>query len=626
METSSNRVLIETKAPLSLELASVQPRGPVHPSPADWGDQIVYFLLPDRFSDGREDLHPLFDRSNTGQFAARDRHEWMDAGKRFTGGTIKGIEKHLPYVRSLGATTIWIGPIWKQRADLQTYHGYGIQNFLDVDPRFGTRQDLRDLVDAAHALGMYVLLDVIYNHTGNNWYYDDNGSPREIMPFRREPYPLHGWRSRESASIAQCHDLEDGVWPIELQNPDWYSRQGAIQNWDEPGKELHREAEFRRGDFCSLKDLKLETSDVLAAMVHCYQYWIALSDCDGFRVDTVKHVAPEISAIFCHDVRTFARRLGKQNFLLLGEVTGCASIARNYLDPDGPNLDSVLDIESAPRRLADFVKGLSSPQDFFDHFGGRDALGDVRAIGRHHVSVLDDHDMVCRQHKQRFACEVNSCDAATQTAHAVGVQLTTPGIPCIYYGTEQGFCGSESMHDESHEPRDKQAKVPEADRYIRECMFAGPFGAFGTQGCHFFDPNHPAYLRIAAIARIRQSDDLPGRALRAGALYVREVRHGGDEFRVSKAGELVAWSRVAEKGSVIVALNTHGSEPRGGDVTVDSSLHPCGSNLRVLYRGDWPDEQLRSPPTDETVEVQSLEDGRCFVRIDLPPAGMMILT
>src|SRR4051794_17145236 len=78
------------------------------------------------------------------------------------------------YLQSLGITTLWIGPIWKQRSEDNTsYHGYAIQNFLDVDPRFGTRQDLRDLVDAAHDRGMYVLLDVIYNHMGNNFFYAD---------------------------------------------------------------------------------------------------------------------------------------------------------------------------------------------------------------------------------------------------------------------------------------------------------------------------------------------------------------------------------------------------------------------------------------------------------------------
>lgn len=618
------KTIIERECPTSLELASLQPRGSVHPSPADWGDEILYFLLPDRFSDGKERSRPRWDRFNARAFKALDYRSWMEAGKGFVGGTLRGITAQLPYIQRLGVTTIWLGPVWKQRADLRTYHGYGIQNFLEVDPRFGTRQDLRNLVDQAHDMGLRVLLDVIYNHTGNNWFYNMEGSPREMLPFRREPYAFHGWRSRFGQSISKCVDLEDGVWPAEFQNPQWYSRCGTIEHWDEPGKELERDAEFRLGDFGDMKDLKLERSETLDALIRVYQYWIALSDCDGFRIDTVKHIPHDVSAIFCHDIRTFARRLGKSNFLLLGEVTGATDIVKRYVDPDGPNIDCILDIESAPQRLADFVKGLAPPQHFFDHFGGRDALGGVRTLGKHHVSILDDHDMVWRDCKRRFACGNGSADADAQAAHAVGVQLTTPGIPCIYYGTEQGFCGSQEMHHSQYEPADSSGRLPMADRYVRESMFGGGFGAFGTSGCHFFDDSHPIFQRIAAIARLRNRSDHVGLALRRGDLYLREVRFN-TEFEAPKQGEVVAWSRVIENASVVIALNTHGNEARGADITVDAVLHPGGSMLKVLYRGDW-SEQDRSSPPEEFLKVEMLPDGRCIVRVDLSPAGMIILT
>lgn len=525
--TQGLQLVVEPNAPTTLDDLNLSPRGPVHPSPADWSDQVLYFLLPDRFSDGREHARPLFDRSNPDANRYRDHKQWMRSGCCFQGGTLKGVQSKLDYLRALGVTTLWVGPIWKQRKELQTYHGYGIQNFLDVDPRFGTRQDLRALVDAAHARGMYVLLDVIYNHTGNNFFYDKDGEPSETMPYREgNPHPFHGWRSADGTSIPRCEGPDDGVWPAEFQNPEWYTRAGTIRNWDHPGRELAADAEFRRGDFGDMKDLNVENSDVLDALVRCYQYWIALSDCDGFRIDTVKHVSPQVSAIFCHNIRAFTRRLGKKNFLLLGEVTGNNEIVRHYVDPTGPNLDSVLDIESAPRRLSDMVKGLTSPEEFFSHFGGRDAMGDVRKIGRHHVSILDDHDMVWRDGKHRFSWNNTSADAPAQAAHAVGVQLTTPGIPCIYYGTEQCFTGSESTHDEAHEPRcPERGCIPAADRYVRECMFGGKFGAFGTAGCHFFDPAFATYIRIAAITRLRARQDYIGQCLRRGDAVAPVVHH-----------------------------------------------------------------------------------------------------
>jgi glycosidase len=617
---------IEPEAPSDLAQLNLNPRGDVHPSPNDWGDQVLYFLLPDRFSDGLESGRAMYDRSSPQRCRVKDRKAWMESGTLFQGGRITGITSKLDYLKSLGATALWIGPVWKQRIDLpNSYHGYGIQNFLEIDPRWGTRQDLRDLVDAAHEKGMYVLLDVIINHTGNNFFYDHDGQPWSTMPYRKwPPYDLHGWRNAHGQSVKQISGPEDGVWPREFQNIDWYTRAGQIAHWDSPGQDLAADVEFRRGDFGENKDLNTGSSDVVDALCRCYQYWIALSDCDGFRIDTLKHIPSEVSAIFCHEMRMFARRIGKKNFLLLGEVTGAANLAEHYVNSDVPNLDAVLDIESAPRRLADFVKGLCAPDEFFKQFGGGDALGQLRSDGRHHVSILDDHDMVCRPHKHRFAWNNTSKDPYAQVAHAVGVQLTTPGIPCIYYGTEQAFAGAQFVHDESVQKRSDDGAIPYADRYVRECMFGGGFGAFESAGCHFFDPSHPTYRRIAAIARLRLRSDDIGKALRHGRLFVRETRVNGDAFGPPRQGEIAAWSRVIEPMTVIVALNTHGLEARGADVTIDSEQHPPGSTVRVLYRGDWDEKKLTSPDSIEEIPVTHHEDGRVTIRVDLPPAGMAI--
>jgi glycosidase len=211
--------IIEEFSARTLSAADLHPRGRVFPSPVNWRDQILYQLLPDRFSDGRETQRPLFDRDHPEQFRASHKAAWVAAGNKFNGGTLKGIASKLNYLQNLGITTIWVNPPWKQRIDLQTYHGYGIQNFLDIDSRFGTRQDLRDLVDAAHDRGMYVILDVIYNHSGSNWFYQDemDGRPQEKLPYRSSrPYAIHGWRSAQGTSIPAPVSIEDGVFPEEF--------------------------------------------------------------------------------------------------------------------------------------------------------------------------------------------------------------------------------------------------------------------------------------------------------------------------------------------------------------------------------------------------------------------------
>ena len=344
---------IEAIAPDTLATANLSPRGRVMPSPIDWRDHFFYFLLPDRFSDGGEADRPLFDTSAPNLHQAADLPSWQRSGKFFQGGTIKGIESKLDYLQSLGVSTLWVGPVFRQRQDLETYHGYGIQNFLDLDPRFGSRQDLRDLVDAAHDRGMYVVLDVIYNHSGNNWFYADQGEPRPTMPYRYQPpYPFQGWRSATGISTDTIGNESDGVWPQEFQTLDWYNRAGQIRKWDPEEWEdpLHPENEFRRGDFFDLKDFDLQKGDVLSAVIKVYQYWISLSDCDGFRIDTVKHVPFEASRNFCGAIHEYCESIGKNNFLLLGEVTGGEEMARNYLEIFGRNLDAVLDIGAPASR------------------------------------------------------------------------------------------------------------------------------------------------------------------------------------------------------------------------------------------------------------------------------------
>ncbi|MCW4040026.1 MAG: alpha-amylase family glycosyl hydrolase [Candidatus Bathyarchaeota archaeon] len=619
--------LIEKNAPIKLSDIDLKPRGQVYSSPSSWRDQVLYFLLPDRFSDGRDQDRPLFDRSDMQQFKA-DKWKWMEAGKAFQGGTLKGIESKLDYLRTLGATALWIGPIWHQRIDLDTYHGYGIQNFLDVDPRFGTRQDLRDLIDATHEKDMYVLIDVIYNHSGNNWFYRNfNGNACDAIPYRYKPtYPFNGWRSKGGQRVDHIIEVGDAVWPEEFQNPEWYTRAGQIQRWDpEPWEHpLHPDCEFRRGDFFDLKDLDHSNDEVLDALIRVYRYWIALSDCDGFRIDTVKHTSFEASRNFCGAIREYAESIGKENFLLLGEVTGGSKMIRDYLEIFGRNIDAALDIGAPAERLADMVKGYGDPQMFFNQFGGQDEFGSHRMIGRYHVSILDDHDMVGRQSgKRRFLAGNNIDNKYEQAAHAVGVQLTTLGIPCIYYGTEQAFDGSEDHHDIDIEPSSNG--IDYSDRYVRECMFGGTFGAFQTEGCHFFDNEHPTYVRIAAITRIRNRQDIIGLTLRRGRQYLRKTSISDTHpFITPQSGELVAWSRVLYDQDILIILNTNGAQNESASILLDSRFHPEGSNMRFLYKGDWSDAELKTPPVSESIPLKHV-NGTASIDIDLPPAGMAIL-
>ena len=104
-----------------------------------------------------------------------------------------GIRSKLDYLAGLGVTTLWIGPIFRQRVEEDTYHGYSIQDFLDIDPRFGTRRDLVELVEEAHSdkYHMRVVLDIIFNHSGCNWLYDSSAGDTfpTTLPSQRQLRP-----------------------------------------------------------------------------------------------------------------------------------------------------------------------------------------------------------------------------------------------------------------------------------------------------------------------------------------------------------------------------------------------------------------------------------------------------
>ena len=215
---TTTRTPVNNDPPASTKELDLEPRGRVMASPVHWKDHIFYQILPDRFSDGGEAGRPLYDPAQAQAFSASDKRAWMEAGLRFNGGTLRGIRSKLDYLQGLGITGLWLNPVLKQRADLQTYHGYAIQDFLQIDPRFGTLQDLRDLIDDAHDRGMVVVLDVVIDHTANNWFYgpDLTGIVEDSLPYRYQPpYSFGGWRSGTDECIPAITSREDGCWPTE---------------------------------------------------------------------------------------------------------------------------------------------------------------------------------------------------------------------------------------------------------------------------------------------------------------------------------------------------------------------------------------------------------------------------
>ncbi len=568
-----------------------------YPSPVDWRDEIFYMLIVDRFSDGLENTKKLYSPEDENNALKHDGGEkWRSEGLKWQGGTFNGIKSKLDYIKNLGATTIWLTPVLKQRSEVNlenvNYHGYAIQNYLDTDPRFGTRQQLRDMIDAAHEKGLRVILDVVHNHTGNNWSY--KGFEKGNFPkYNPKGYPFGKWQTKSGKG--KIETMEDGVWPAEFQNPAWYWRKGAITNWD-------NYPEFEEGDFFESKSLKIQDHKVLDALIKVYRYWMYITDCDGFRIDAVKHVGVEVSRKFCNAIREYAELIGKKNFMLMGEVAGSEEIATKFLsDMTLHGLDAVLDINGPPRALEKVIKGFEHPFELFKYYTKQSdlPLASYRERGKYHVSILDDHDQVWRypqEGKGRF-CAKNPF--IEQVVLATGFQMTSLGIPTIYYGTEQAFDG--------------EGFPPHGDRYIRECMFGGEFGAKRTSGVHFFNPDFPLYKQIAKLCEIRKTEP----ALRYGRVYFRKISFDASNFFWPNTKQIIAWSRILAGEEIICAINTNAEHDLAAWAIVESELHEKGTEFEVLFSTSKTGDYKPVPVTKSGIYKT--------VRFDLSGASMMIL-
>jgi glycosidase len=576
--------------PASVADLDFTPRGPVHPSPADWRDVVLYELMIDRFDDGRP--RPPYNPKTAKR--GRDPAE----GKRYQGGTLKGVARRLDYIRNLGAGGVWVTlPLKNRPGDDASYHGYGPQDFLDVDPHFGTVDDLRALVAAAHRKGLYVVLDIVIDHAGDVFAYEGG---HDFTYDRGRRFDFGYWRKGHSDQpLAGKPTRDDAVWPLELQSPDAFKRMGRM----EPGKT--NGTDQIDGDFINLKVLDLENPAVLSAVVAIYKYWVAVADVDGFRIDALRHVRPEAAGDFVHAIREYCASIGKLNFLQVGELTGDPAERAKYVGTNTPApgergrtrypaLDATLDFDLYVV-LTDCLLG-KQPMDRlrarFDFLQRH--YRDTGLAGRNYVTFLENHDGGAGQVQRRL---LNHDPDPRLAVVANGFLLTSIGIPCLYYGTEQGFDGGNGDFG--------------GDEHVRECMFGGKWGAFDTTGQHFFNDRHPIYVALSKIAAVRAATP----ALRYGRQYVREISADGAKSFAHLADNTatLAYSRVLDAEEVLVALNLS-PQARHDCVTVDAKLTPPGTRLRDLLGN-----------VTKRAKVEEATDGRAFVRVPLKGRQMAVL-
>ena len=538
------------------------PVGPVPAAPAaprlhvaspDWRDQIIYFVVTDRFADG----DPGNDDQGAGEFRAGD-------GSRYNGGDLAGLVRHLPYIEGLGATALWITPPvanqWlSPSGGYAGYHGYWAENFMQVDRHLGLLSDYRRLSGALHAAGMYLVQDIVVNHTGNYFAYRGGWDPGDAARFY-EPYTGSPPVPRPSQPPFDRDDPRDPA-----------QRREAIYHWTPDVRDYGDRNQELNFQMSGLDDLNTENPRVRRALRQSYDYWIREVGVDAFRIDTAFYVPPEFFADFLHaddpqapGIAEAARQTGRDDFLVFGEGFG---IDKPFDDTQSRKIERYMTAADGRPLLPGMLN--------FPLYG---ALGDAFARGRPPAEL---GDRISRQMKlfarpQLMPTFVDNHDVDRFLAggtvaglrQALLAIMTLPGIPVIYYGTEQGFT----------QPRAAMFKA-----------------GFASGGRDHYDTGAPLYRSIAAMAALRRGhkvfsrgepEVLAAATAQAGALAYR-MRHGRDSawvvFNTADQETLLAnLDTGLAEGSVLEGL--YGLDGRPADLVVG----PQGRvTLRLPPRCGW---------------------------------------
>ncbi len=541
-------------------------------------DEIVYFIMPDRFANG----DPVNDRG--GIPGSAEQHGFDPAHKGFYhGGDFRGLAARLDYIQGLGASAIWLTPIFKNKAvqgppgQLSAgYHGYWITDFTTVDPHLGSEDDFRALVDAAHARGMKVIMDIVTNHTADVIQYREcskvdpktgiwwsDCAYRTIADY---PYTRRGGPGGEPINAGFLGDApahQTGENFARLTDPNYAytalvpeaERGSKVPGWlNDPlyyhnrGNSTWEGESVTYGDFSGLDDIYTENPHVVAGMIEIYRSWIRRFRVDGFRIDTAKHVNDEFWRRFIPAMLDEAKANGIVDFYLFGEA-----------------------YELTPEKLARYTTAAGFPAVL--DFAWRDALQNVAAgdappaalaavLAQDHLYrgdprganilpvFIGNHDDGRLGHALLARLGSNAADdellRRTMLGHAL--LIFSRGVPVIYYGDEQGFTG---------DGRDQDAREDMFPSRVASYNDNRLIGTAATTAGDNFDTTHPLYRAIAEMAGVYRRES----ALRRGR---QTVLYAADE------PGLFVFTRSGGDAAYLVIANT-ANETRRHDLMMDNA-------------------------------------------------------
>lgn len=349
----------------------------------------IYQIMVDRFHDG--------DPSNNATGAAIRYGETSEEDFRYMkGGDWQGVIDKLPYIKGMGYTAIWISPVAEPQMTNRdnngtgrntAYHGYNVKDPNKANPYFGTKEKLKELVDAAHAQGIKVIIDVVPNHIGD--------------------YMLGTQAYYDIPSLQPAAPFNNPAWYHHNGDINWSLVDGRYDQWAQDYIENH--------DLAGLDDIDFDVPAAKQAIFDSIKGWFTYTGADGARVDAAKLVKPS-------DLGELEDYLGVNTF---GEnFDGNAEFVSRWV---GPNKEwGMLDFPLFFSILNSFAYGQSFDANIKSTLA-QDSLYGGNA--NHMVTFFDNHD------RNRFLTEAGGSVAKLQ--NALTFLFTVRGTPVVFQGTEQ---------------------------------------------------------------------------------------------------------------------------------------------------------------------------------------------
>jgi cyclomaltodextrin glucanotransferase len=378
----------------------------------DFREEVIYFIIVDRFSDGTSDAEERAGIWDRGEKEGLYDKTWLQWGK-YWGGNLQGIIDRVEYLKALGITAVWLSPLFEQVDDMQfdraPMHGYWTKDFKRLNPRFLRSGDtnrlsesasLRDLVDALHGAGIKLILDIVCNHSSP----DVNGQKGVVY--------------------------DDGRLLVDYNNDTngFYYHYPEINDWDDEFQLIH-------GEMAGLATFNEKNINYRNYIKSAIKSWLDIG-IDALRIDTVKHMPIWFWQEFTADMKAH-----KPDLFIFGEYGFGKPWDQRTVSYANHAGMSILDFG-----LSDAIRFAFSGSEAggFHNIKRVLELDHVYKRANELVTFIDNHDM------PRF---LSICPDPLDLELAISLLFSLRGIPCVFYGTEQYLANNtDGGHDPYNRP------------------------------------------------------------------------------------------------------------------------------------------------------------------------------